>query len=444
MSFFKNPEKIESKVAEVEAVGSSGTEIYGGYLSEEYLSALQGRSAQEIFKKIARSDYNAVMCLDAIKNPIKSTPSEIRVHKDDELGEAKKALCERVMSELATGREKLINEMLTCLDAGFYVGEVTFQSVLDNPIFDDEGKKVLQSYVGIKDIAFRSQDTIEKWKTDTHGRLEGVYQEAYGDLGRKVFIEKDALVHFAIKETGSNFEGVSMLRPVYGCWDRKNKYLKFNAIGIEKYAIPFVKGTMPAGAEDKQKQAFSQALRSIVASAKSFVRLSEGYDVEISSNSYDSTSVENSIDKEDMRMTRAFLANFLLLGQTGTGSRAVSNDLGQFFTNGLECVANLLESAINEQLKRVQIANFGKQAHYATFKFAGISDRFGTELANMLQGLVASNVIVSDDKLEDSVRKRLGVPEADRETSRASTHTIDEENKTFSLRDRVVARFLRD
>jgi hypothetical protein len=444
---FKEPERVKAiseddRLPEVEAGGTTGTEISGGYIQEEYLRALSGRDGQQAYKDIARSDYNAKMCIDAVKNSIRSTPTEIRISKDDEDGEKKRLLCERVISDILTPKSRMIDEMLSCIESGFYTGEVTFENKVNNPITDPDGKVLFQSYTSIKDIAYRAQNTIEKWITDDHGRLLGANQVAYGDLDVNVDIMADSLVHFALGQLGSNFEGISMLRPAYGCYVRKNKYLKFNAIGIEKYAVPFVVGTMPVGADAKDKSNFSKALQAVVASAKSFIRLGDGYTVESGNITYDPSKVEVSIDKEDMRMTRAFLANFLLLGQTGEGSRAVSNDLGDFFINGLEYIANKVEDAINRELKRVQIANMGEQSEYAKFKFVGISDRFGEAMARLIQGLAASGIIIADDRLEDSLRKRIGLPDADRDNQRLSVQ-IEKEEEKVSLSEKVMRRWQR-
>ena len=333
--------------------------------------------------------------------------------------------------------------MLSCIESGFYLGERIFQNVVNNPITDEDGKVVFQSYTSLKDIAYRSQSTIEKWSTDENGRLKGVKQVSYGDLAKNVDIPVESLVHIAIGSLGSNFEGVSMLRPAYGCHVRKEKYLKLNIVGAEKYAIPTIIGTAPDGATDDDKKNFSKALQALVSGIKNFIRLGKDYTVTSANIDFDPTKIEGSIDKEDMRMTRVFLANFLLLGQTGEGSRAVSNDLGQFFINGLEYIASLLEQAINNELKIVQIANMGEQSNYATVKFVGISDRFGSEMSTILSSLTTSGIIRTDDKLEESIRKRIGVPEIDEETRReaAVPGKVEPKKEPVTLSEKVAKRW---
>lgn len=448
MNFFnsKKDKEIVSVLPDVEAIGSSGTEIYGGYIKDESLAALTGRKGQKTYKQMARRDYNLSMCLSAVKRPIQSSPLEVRVATDDENGEKKRLLCERVLDDMLTSKEKIVEEMLSCVEQGFYIGERTFENVVNNPITDENGKVVFQSYTGLRDISYRSQSTIEKWNTDENGRLKSIKQISYGDLAKSVIIEKNSLVHIAINSLGSNFEGVSMLRPAYGSYVRKDKYLKLNVMGAEKYAIPTVIGTMPQGVSDDVKAKFSMALKALVSGAKNFIRLGKDYEVKSDNIQYDPSKLEVSIDKEDMRQARVFLANFLLLGQTGEGSRAVSNDLGQFFINSLEYIASLIERALNDQLRLVQIANLGEQSNYATVKFVGISDRFGSEMATIINLLTSAGIITPDQKLEASLRKRIGVPEIDEETRREKEPVIEQlpfsDNKeNLTLSERVVKRW---
>ncbi len=64
-------------------IGSSGTENYGGYFEEEYLDALRNNERADVFDKMRRSDPQVMMCLSAVKNPIKSASAEIHAAGDD-------------------------------------------------------------------------------------------------------------------------------------------------------------------------------------------------------------------------------------------------------------------------------------------------------------------------------------------------------------------------
>ena len=153
--------------------------------------------------------------------------------------------------------------------------------------------------------------------------------------------------------------------------------------------------------------------------------------------SHDPSRAEQSIDNEDKRMAKAFLANFLELGMGGGGGAyALSNDLSDFFLSGEIFIANIIKESIDELLKELVILNFGEQDKYPTFEFSGIKDKAGEEFAKVLDLMVRSKVIVPDDNLEDHVRKRFGVTERSEDGQRI-VQEKSEMNSGLSLSEKI-------
>ena len=84
---------------------------------------------------------------------------------------------------------------------------------------------------------------------------------------------------------------------------------------------------------------FVNVLENYTTHQKSYLIKPEGWGLELQTNTYDPQKVEASIENEDKRMVKAFLANFLELGMSGTGAYALSNDLSDFFLSGIEYIA---------------------------------------------------------------------------------------------------------
>ena len=403
-------------------LGSTGTEIYAGYFDEDYLEALKNNERAQVFDKMRRSDPQVMMCLSAVKNPIKSAAVEVHAGGDDFFYKNDARLIEKILFEsMATPFPRFLAEALTMIEFGYSMFEVTHKNFINQPIRDSEGTKILDSYTGIKNISWRSPKTIERWNVSHEtGDLESVDQIAYGELGRNVTIPAKYLLLFTLNREGSNYEGISALRPCYGNWWRKNNFNKINAIGIEKFAVPTPIATIPQG-----KQASTQYAKLITALEKytthqsNYLIKPEGFDINLSTNTYDPSKVEVSIENEDKRMVKAFLANFLELGMSGTGAYALSNDLSDFFLTGLEFMANEIADQINKNLiPELVKMNFGPRDKYPTLKFSGISDKAGKELADILSVLTNSQILTPDDNLEKHLRKRLGVTEMSDEGQR--------------------------
>lgn len=287
---------------------------------------------------------------------------------------------------------------------------------VNKDVTDKDGNLVLNSYVGLKKLGWRSPKTIETWNFNLEKEFESITQQADGDLDSYVTIPKEFLSMIAIEQEGDDHEGISMLRPCYGNYFRKNVYLKLNAIGIEK-SMPIPTAEVPAGHENSEQ--FSElinVLQSFTTHQKNYITYPAGWNVNLSNGTaYDPSKVEMSIDNEDRRMAKAFLANFLELGMGGSGGAyALSNDLSDFFLSGLMFIANIIKEDIDELLKELTILNFGEQDKYPTIEFSGIEDKAGEEFAKILEMMIRNKVIVPDDNLEDHIRNRIGItPKSD-------------------------------
>ncbi len=403
----RNTQDINYIVVQNNPLGTSGTEVYGGYFDEEYLETLKYKDKADVYDKMRRSDGQIKMLMSATKNPIRTASREIITKKDDQKYKDHVELCKRVLFE-DIDFDKFLNEALTCEDFGVSVFERVHKVVQDNPILDDNGRAILNSYMSLKKLGWRSPKTIETWNFNHKTKeLESIRQFVDGDLYVDVDIPINFLSIITLEMEGDNYEGISLLRPLYGNWFRKNTYLKLNAIGIEK-SMPLPTAEVPAGKEGTtQYTNLINALEKFTTHQKNYLVYPAGWNIDLSNGTaYDPSKVESSIDGEDRRMAKAFLANFLELGMQGGGAYSLSNDLSDFFLSGLMVVANTIKKEIDKILKEIVILNFGKQDIYPKIEFTGIKDKAGKELAEILKMMIESKVVIPDDKLEDHVRNR--------------------------------------
>lgn len=430
--------EVKNEKIKVIEIGSTGTEIFAGQLSEEYLSDLTGRDAADKFDKMRRSDPKVKMILSAMKNPIASASWEIVGIEDEptRAGEAQQQLIEHILfNDIGKTWNRFIRESLSMIDFGYSLFETTFKAEINHPVFG--------AYNGIKSLAFRSQRTIERWNIERSGELGSVEQQANGDGQKNVVIPAEYLLHFALDMEGDNFEGISILRPAYGPWLRKNEFLKLLAAGIEKYAIPIPTLSVPAGKESSQEyKKAKESLRAYVSNRCNYMTIPAGWDLKLTTNTFDAEKIRRVIDGENVEIVNAALANFLELG-SGGGSYALGTDLSDFFLGGLENVADQIKETINTVLipKLIKL-NFPDSKVRVELRHSGIRDKAGKELAEVVKALVDSGVIQSDDRLEDSLRKRFNLPEKDESTSRdlpanaqGSFEFTEDEKKTIKLAD---------
>lgn len=400
--------------SQAEAIGKSGTEIYAGYFSEEYLDALKGGpDTAKVYDRMRRSEAQIAMLINAITNPIKSACWEIEAHESE--GDFEDH-ADFIKSQLfdAIDFENFKHEALTFIPFGFSVFEFVHNVVFNHPKFG--------TFNGLKAIAFRSQKTIQSWKLEPKtGAIVSIEQFANGDLDSHVNIPGEFVLVFTNQKEGDNYEGISSLRGMYGAYIRKRLYLKLCAIGVEKYAVGTPVGTVPANKENsKDFEKFKETLRSFCSHETAFITKPEGWAIDIQKNDFDASKIVELLKFENTEMINAVVANFLALGTNGSGGAfALSNDLSDFFTSGLQTLADTITTALNRKLIPDLIKmNFGEQEGYPKIKVSGISDKAGKELAEIISSLVDKKVIKPDDTLEAQLREKYKLPKADPATAR--------------------------
>jgi len=443
---FLNREAMKAGVTPVQVnlgIGTSGTQIYAGYYDEEYLDDLKHSEAAHKFDEMRRKDSQVQMLVSAVKLPIMSGLFEFRPYDDSPEAEDHAKFLEIVFREMEQTQSQMKNEILDMVIFGHSAME-RIHKVYNEPV-EVEGRTILPSYIGLKELRWISPKTIETWNFKDK-EFVGITQYAYGDVEHTGPIPKEVLSIFTINKEGQNHQGISLLRPCYGCYFRKQTYQKLNAIGIEKFAIGIPIGTIPLGAENSTSRvALEKALSDFCTHQSNYIVKTEGFDVDVKFNSYDPQKIEVAIDNEDKRMAKAFLASFLELGLTTGGSQALSSDLSTFFKNSLEYIIDIIESEFNKTIIPELIKlNFPDSKKFPHLYISGVTDTGGLDMAQILTGLTSSRILVPDKELEEYIRKLYALPEKGEEPNKPEVQSPFMETAVKAFRDKVRAQVADD
>lgn len=421
MDIVADPERAVGRLNR-SMIGSSGTRIFGELFDEEYLSSLNGMRRADEFDEMVRSSDTITMLLTARKNPVLKAkwgfePAKGDTPEEEELNKQISERCEHEFFErMEQDFKELVEEILTFEEHGYSMFERVHE-IVDDPKFG--------RYVGYKKIAWRSQRTIERWTLHNSGNLKGkiasVFQQSDGDLEAHINIPGRFITVFTLRKKGDNYEGLSALRPIFGNWKRKEKFLKLLAIGLERYAINTAIGKVPAGKEnDPEREIFKTMLKRISSHQNNFMTLAEGWEVDFLKNPFDVEKVVKAIAREDEGMVKSFVANHLNLGQGGAGGAyALGSDLSDQFLSIIENDAEIIIRRFNKEIVREFVdLNFGKQSRYPKLTVSGINDKFSKEFAEIMKSLADNKFLSATENLEEWLRDKLGIPallEADKE-----------------------------
>lgn len=420
LNFFTRSRNVSPKQFTFNPEGGSGTEIYSAMFTEEYLTKLLSKGGIAVYDQMRRSDGQVAMLLKVVKNPIKSARNSIEAAGEEpEQIEQAEFIDHVLFHDISTpnGQKKksfrdFIIEALTFVEFGHSVFEVVHKNVKGHPVWGD--------YLGLADLGFRHQRSIDQWVLNEDGSINHVHQVVYGDNPVDAVIPGQHLLVFSNEKEGDNYEGISWIRPCYGSYFRKNIYRKLQAIGIERASKGIPVGKMPLEMLERsdwetQLTAFQTIIDQLSSHEKNGIVIGPGYDLTELKISHDSQKVQAVINSENVEMSKSFLANFMELGlEQNGGSYALGSDLSDIFLAGIACVGDMIEEVVNESLIKPLInAKYGPQEKYPKFKFKGINDKGGKELADVLVALAGAGLIQNSAAVKAHAHKMFNLPDFD-------------------------------
>jgi hypothetical protein len=255
-------------------------------------------------------------------------------------------------------------------------------------------------------LAARMPQTIAKFNVARDGGLDSIVQYDPTNYNPAP-IPISQLVVYTWELEGGNWAGRSMLRPLYKHWLLKDRLLRIDAIKNERFGAGIPVGTAPPGGDPADYQKLASATR---ASETGGVGLPDGSTLDIMGIRGTLPDTIASIRYQDEAMARSFLAMFLQLGTTETGSRALGESFIDFFQDALWGFVKWYTGITNEYLiNDIVDWNWGEDEQ-APMLVAVENDERPLGVGD-LAALVQSGALVVDAELQSWIRKSLDMPE---------------------------------
>lgn len=406
-------------------VSFPGTNVQGNRIYEEYLGSLKTSAINyPIYDKMRRSDSQIQRTLRAITAPILSGSFRYIASdtKDAELIRQAEYKNKFFNEYPIYSWQQMLKEILTELFAGFSIFEPTYH-VVDDPN--------LGKVITLKNLGYLKQSTIDQWEIKDNQPTR-VHQTAVTPQGNSIDIWLDFkdLLLFTFDREGDNFEGISILRSVYGNYVRKDLFNKIDMIGLEKMAIGTPVWYAPNSVLDNTKELtkLQSIAENYVGHEQAYLLLSTAFKdggFEIIPGQYNADAVDQAIKREDAAIVDSVLASFLNIGTARAGGNAQNEGQMNLFLESLMYVAKDITDVLDNLVHSMYVLNFGPTKTKLKMQITGITQDDAEKAMTVLRGYVTSGIVKADDRLEAYTREKLSLPVIDKSSIREFKSTPD-------------------
>lgn len=320
-------------------LGTSGLSEYQGIIQEDFLREWRGKEAYKRANEMRLNSPIIGALLAAIEQSIRKVTWTLSSDTGD--NDPRIELWNTQVDKLDGGFGNWVSEALTMLPFGFSLFEIVWART-------DAG-------VIASKFAPRSQDTVYRWLLGKSGAFEGFVQQAEPTY-QLVEIPAEKLIHLKTRSEKGNPEGRSILRASWIPYYYAKNIMQIEAIGIERDLAGMPVMYLPEGANTDTNSSTSDAskaakiVRNLRNDEQAGVVLPFGWDLKLlstgGSRQFDTDKI---IQRYESRMLMSSLAQFLVLGQGGTGSFALSRDQTDLFNMSVNTTADTIADALNSQ-----------------------------------------------------------------------------------------------
>jgi hypothetical protein len=400
-------------------IGSSGLKQYNGIIQEDFLREWRGTEAVKRANEMRLNSPIVAALLLAIEHAVLNV--DISLSSEDEK-DSRLEVWSAFTANLHGGLREHLRESLTFLPFGFSLFEIVWGRV--------------GSYLVPVKLSPRGQDTVYRWLLSESGEIEGFVQQAE-PLYRLVEIPSAKLLHYRFRPERNNPEGRSLLRTAWIAYYYAKNIMQIEGIGIERDLAGLPVVTLPENADagegsDSDSSKAAQMVRNIRRDEQEGIVLPYGWTLALlstgGSRQFDTDKI---INRYESRMLMSALAQFLMLGQEGVGSLALSRDQSDLFTMSVNATADIITDTLQAQLlpRLMRLNGYDSDGLKLTHSPAGDVDV--TALADLLQKVAPFLTWTVADEIWLRQIANMTVPpeeelEAEREIAREDKRAVTE------------------
>ncbi len=401
--------------------GTTGLNRWGGYVFDEFLTALQGLRGMKVYKEMASNDPVIGAILYAAKQLIRRTSWRVEPASSSRADQEAAKFLESCMNDMSTTWQDFVTEMLSMIVYGWSFHEIVYKVRRGDNRDPRYRSKYNDGRIGWRKLPRRAQDTLWEWEFDDDGGVSAMVQMAPPDY-KKVAIPMEKALLFRTEPNLDNPEGHSLLRNAYRPWYFKKRIEEIEGIGIERDLAGLPVLTPPedvdlwdeASEEAKKLKASAENLVTNIRRDKSEgVVLPYGWELKLlntgSRRQFDTNAI---INRYDQRIAITILADLVMLGADKVGSFALADVKKSMFAAGLEALLDGSVGVINKYgvPRLFELNAFPGITDYPKLVHGEVESVPLNELAHFITALTGANIRLDDPETQNYLREAASMP----------------------------------
>ena len=420
------------------ARGISGTQLSGGVIAKESNAQLTGLNWVQEAEEMLRTDPIVRRSWHMLRQTLLSASWRFEPGVEGDLLAEELARyanecwgLDGHAGQMVTSWEDQLSYLFEFVPVGYRYAEEVYR------VGPDSTGKVR---VWLSHYADREPSAHSRWLSRDDQHLDGVMQNVVGGGKVPEPIPANKLLLLTLNRTGSNFEGVGMLRPVWWWWRTKQRVSNLMCVGLDRWAVPTPKVVVDRAVAEQiglTDGDIDAMIDDAEAQAQAFISAEQSYLVENSAVKFDTYAAApnlyadgpiNIITKCDSQIAAAFLAQFADLGNTETGARSVGEIHLSVFRRAAINLCDLVAAQVSGvdrrgggTIGRLIRWNYGAvdPSKLPRLTHTGLDTDDLAESLAMLPGLVQAGLVTPDDELERIIRAKLGAGDLPEDAQRS-------------------------
>lgn len=409
-------------------LGAPGLKRAGGFLQEEFITQLRGPRGMAMFREMYDNDAVVQAAITAIVMPIQQVTWRFQPASADPEAVRIAKFFEDAIEDMEFSFKQSVLDWLSMLRFGHSVAEIVLKvrrGDVNDPMFRS---KFNDGLVGWRKIPVRAQESLLQWDFQPNGDPLAMIQVPPPMYDRR-YIPLSKCVHFRTTIEKNNPEGRSILRSAYFPYYFKKKLCEIEAIGLERD----LNGLPSIGCPAEILNATSgplAALKSTLMNIVKTVRKDEQggvlyplqydekghpkYEFKLISTqgtrAHDTTAI---ISRYKQDILTCMLADFLTIGHTAVGSRALADPKIDFFFLSVNAILDNISDTFTAQAVRpLMVVNQFPTELTPKLVHGEASNPNLQLMGQFVQALAAAGMpLFPDDSLENYLRGLAKLPQ---------------------------------